>query len=329
MTIKRKKGEKRVKEEEKKAHKWVNCSLDWLVRYITFDKKKDKQNLLSVCIFLLFILTNAFLIMLLGILLKSILQYTFGLNYTTYLFLISILPIAICAILVVYTSFKKYKFITSYLIIALFVISIFLIAKWWASLIIYLVLIVLSPFCIRNWKKPNIILLIIISLILFTLTIGLFSINDLYGASSYNPFSFNYCDTSTQSPYTMTYASINGIILADYNLKATFKPNIHNISGSISYTLTNGSSFSKEFKGDFTPPRDISYISLWLNANSETNESLCLTNGYRIPKPFLLEDKAQENKEKFIAYFIALLNLSFLVVPYVVLKLYKDLFKKG
>ena len=82
-------------------------------------------------------------------------------------------------------------------------------------------------------EKAKYYILVITSLILFTLTIGLFSINDIYGASIYNPFSFNYCATSTQSPYTMSYASINGIILADYNLKATFKPELHNISGSI------------------------------------------------------------------------------------------------
>ena len=273
MATKRKKEEKTVKEEEKKANKWATTLLDW---YTNFNNQEDKQNLLSMSIFLFFILIDVILIMLLGILLKSIMQYTFGLNYAPYLLLITILVLGVFIMFWIYSFLKKYLFIYSYIIIISLILLIFFINMWWVRLLLYILLVALYPLYIKNWKKPNIILLVITSLILFTLTIGLFSINDIYGASIYNPFSFNYCATSTQSPYTMSYASINGIILADYNLKATFKPELHNISGSISYTLTNGSSIFKEFKGYFMPPRDTTYISLWINANSETNESFML-----------------------------------------------------
>ena len=153
MATKRKKEEKTVKEEEKKANKWATTLLDW---YTNFNNQEDKQNLLSMSIFLFFILIDVILIMLLGILLKSIMQYTFGLNYAPYLLLITILVLGVFIMFWIY-SFLKISFYLFLYYYNLFDIVNIFINMWWVRLLLYILLVALYPLYIKNWKKPNII----------------------------------------------------------------------------------------------------------------------------------------------------------------------------
>jgi hypothetical protein len=291
-----------------------------------YSIKYEKNKLLELIVFSLSFLFIGFL----AAMLRDFANILFSNNFDKISIAIFVI-VAFNLMLILWIIFKlltnKHEGLIHYLLAAeLILISLTkFIPIWIRTTIILIIIIALFPELVKKWYKLNLWLILTILISLGLLLMGFYFIQNTYGEEPLTIF-LNTCDGGNRlNDVNLTCQSnaqeqlIEGY-LTTCNLSSL--KIFDNINGTITSILFNGTHYIDNFnqKIEFIPhhkTREIRFRIL----TTKNNITNCMDSNVREQLKFHSYEDAQDRKEKFNTYLLALFGIVIFSVPILILNL--------